>query len=158
MLFQSLEDEERGQSKAIASNLYLMSHLQVPIIAVVIGEGGSGGALAIGIADRLLMMEHSIYTVASPEAAASILWRSASFAPDAAEAMHICASELVRTPIVDEVVREPLGGAHRDHQLAAAYLKRALCVHLDKLKQLSLNELLQQRYQKFRAIGKFGRA
>lgn len=154
--FPGLEDEERGQSQAIAANLYLMSHLRTPIISVVIGEGGSGGALALSVCDRLLMLEHSVYTVAAPEAAASILWRDTSFAPQAAEAMRISARELVVTGILDELVPEPLGGAHRNHYLAASYLKTALLKHLNDLGQFSYTELLGQRYQKFRAIGKFG--
>jgi len=153
----ALPDEERGQAEAVANNLYLMSRLRVPIIAAVIGEGGSGGALAISVADRILMLEHSIYTVASPEAASSILWRDRAFGAQAAEAMRISARELKALDLVDELVPEPLGGAHRDHQLAAANLKAALLKHLAELKQLSIDELLEQRYQKFRAIGKFGR-
>jgi len=153
----ALPDEERGQAEAVAYNLYLMSRLRVPIIAAVIGEGGSGGALAISVADRILMLEHSIYTVASPEAASSILWRDRAFGAQAAEAMRISARELKALDLVDELVPEPLGGAHRDHQLAAANLKAALLKHLAELKQLSIDELLEQRYQKFRAIGKFGR-
>jgi acetyl-CoA carboxylase carboxyl transferase subunit alpha len=153
-----LEDEERGQSEAIAANLYLMSRLPVPIIAVVIGEGGSGGALAIGIADRLLMLEYSIYTVASPEAAASILWRDTAFAPQAAEAMRISARELKAAHLIDELIPEPLGGAHHNYRLTADTLKAALLRHLAELKQLPLDELLEKRYQKFRTIGKFGRA
>ena len=156
--FPGLEDEERGQSEAIASNLYLMSHLPVPIVAVVIGEGGSGGALGIGVADRLLMQEHSVYTVASPEAAASILWRDKSFAQEAANAMRISAQELIATQIIDSVIPEPLGGAHRDYTLAAGYLKYALQEHLNDLGHIPLPELLESRYQKFRAIGKFARA
>jgi acetyl-CoA carboxylase carboxyl transferase subunit alpha len=154
----ALEDEERGQSEAIASNLYLMARLRVPIIAAVIGEGGSGGALAISVADRLLMLEYSIYTVAAPEAAASILWRDTSFAPQAAEAMRISARELKAAQLIDELVPEPLGGAHHNHRLAADTLKVVLLKHLAELEQLSTDELLEQRYQKFRAIGKFGRA
>lgn len=154
--FPGLEDEERGQSQAIAANLYLMSRLRTPIISVVIGEGGSGGALALSVCDRLLMLEHSVYTVAAPEAAASILWRDTSFAPQAAEAMRISARELVATGIPDELVPEPLGGAHRNHYLAASYLKTALLKHLDDLGRFYSTELLEQRYQKFRAIGKFG--
>lgn len=154
----ALPDEERGQAEAVAYNLYLMSRLRVPIIAAVIGEGGSGGALAISVADRILMLEHSIYTVASPEAASSILWRDRAFGAQAAEAMRISARELKALDLVDELVPEPLGGAHRDHQLTAANLKAALLKHLAELKQLPVDELLEQRYQKFRAIGKFGRA
>lgn len=155
--FPGLEDEERGQSEAIASNLYLMSHLPVPIVAVVIGEGGSGGALGISIADRLLMQEHSVYTVAAPEAAASILWRDKSFAQAAANAMRISARELLATQIIDGIIPEPLGGAHRDYDLAADYLKAALQEHLNDLRQIVTPELLEKRYQKFRAIGKFAR-
>ncbi len=153
----ALGDEERGQSESIAANLYLMSRLRVPIIAVVIGEGGSGGALAISIADRILMLEHTIYSVASPEAAASILWRDASFAQQAAEAMRISAQDLKAINIVDELVPEPLGGAHHDHQTAAKNLKAVLLKQLADLKQFSTEDLLEKRYQKFRAIGKFGR-
>jgi acetyl-CoA carboxylase carboxyl transferase subunit alpha len=155
--FPGLDDEERGQSQAIASNLYLMSHLRVPIISVVIGEGGSGGALAIGIADRLLMLEYSIYTVASPEAAASILWRDTSFASEAADAMRISARELTEAKIIDELISEPLGGAHRDHVLAACNLKTTLLRHLSDLRQIAPEELLERRYQKFRSMGPFER-
>ncbi|MGH2481537.1 MAG: acetyl-CoA carboxylase carboxyl transferase subunit alpha, partial [Ktedonobacteraceae bacterium] len=129
----------------------------VPIVAVVIGEGGSGGALGISVADRLLMQEYSVYTVAAPEAAASILWRDTSFAQAAADAMRISARELVATRIIDGVVSEPSGGAHRDYVQAAGYLKAALQEHLNYLGQLPTSELLERRYQKFRAIGKFSR-
>jgi acetyl-CoA carboxylase carboxyl transferase subunit alpha len=155
--FPGLEDEERGQSQAIASNLYLMSHLRVPIISVVIGEGGSGGALAIGIADRLLMLEYSIYTVAAPEAAASILWRDTALAPEAAEAMRISARELAEAKVIDELIPEPLGGAHRDHALTAHNLKTTLLRHLSDLRHIAPEELLERRYQKFRAMGTFER-
>ena len=134
-----------------------MSRLRVPIISVVIGEGGSGGALALSVADRLLMLEHSVYTVAAPEAAASILWRDKSFAPDAAEATRISARELLETHIIDELVPEPVGGAHHNHPLAAGYLKESLLKHLDELAQLSLDELLEVRYHKYRTIGTFSR-
>jgi len=152
--FTSLEDEEHGQASAIAANLYLMSRLCIPIISVVIGEGSSGGALAIGIADRLLMLQYSIYTVAAPEAAASILWRDKSFAQDAANAMKISACELLETPhLVDELVPEPAGGAHNDYVLTADYLKKTLLKHLGELRQLSLDELLERRYRKYRLLG-----
>jgi acetyl-CoA carboxylase carboxyl transferase subunit alpha len=154
--FLGLGDEERGQSEAIAANLYLMSRLQVPIIAVVIGEGGSGGALAIGVADRILMLEHSIYTVAMPEASASILWRDKVFAPQAAEAMRISAKELKALDLVDELIPEPLGGAHHNYSLTADNLKVALLKNLAELQMLPIDELLERRYQKFRNIGKFG--
>ncbi len=156
--FLALGDEERGQSEAIAANLYLMARLHVPIITVVIGEGGSGGALAISIADRILMLEHSIYTVAMPEASASILWRDNKYAPQAAEAMRISARELKNLNLVDELVPEPLGGAHRNYRLAADNLKAALLKHLSQLKPIPIDELLELRYQKFRNIGVFSEA
>ena len=153
--FLALGDEERGQSEAIAANLYLMARLRVPIIAVVIGEGGSGGALAISIADRILMLEHSIYTVAMPEASASILWRDNKYAPQAAEAMRISARELKSLNLVDELIPEPLGGAHHNYRLTADNLKAALLKHLAQLKPVPMDELLEARYQKFRNIGVF---
>jgi acetyl-CoA carboxylase carboxyl transferase subunit alpha len=154
--FPGLGAEERGQAEAIASNLYLMSHLRVPIIAVVIGEGGSGGALAISIADRILMLEYSIYSVAPPEAAANILWRDTAFAPQAAEAMRISARELKEIELVDELIPEPLGGAHRDYRAAADNLKGALLKHLANVQEVPIDKLVEMRYQKFRNIGKFG--
>src|SRR5713226_5128341 len=156
--FPGLGDEERGQSEAIASNLYLMSRLRVPTIAVVTGEGGSGGALAISVANRILMLEYSIYSVAPPEAAASILWRDTAFAPQAAEAMKISARELKSIDLIDELIPEPLGGAHHNHRAAADTLKATLLRQLADLKQFPADELLEMRYQKFRNIGKFGRA
>ncbi len=153
--FLALGDEERGQSEAIAANLYLMARLRVPIIAVVIGEGGSGGALAISIADRILMLEHSIYTVAMPEASASILWRDNKYAPQAAEAMRISARELKSLNLVDELIPEPLGGAHHNYRLTADNLKAALLKHLAQIKPVPMDELLELRYQKFRNIGVF---
>ncbi len=156
--FLALGDEERGQSEAIAANLYLMARLRVPIIAVVIGEGGSGGALAISVADRILMLEHSIYTVAMPEASASILWRDNKYAPQAAEAMRISAKELKSLNLVDELIPEPLGGAHHNYRLTADNLKAALLGHLERLKPVPVDELLELRYQKFRNIGVFGEA
>jgi len=122
----------------------------------VIGEGGSGGALAISIADRILMLQYSIYTVAPPEAAANILWRDTAFAPQAAEAMRISARELKEINLVDELISEPLGGAHRDHRAAADNLKAALLKQLADLQALPVDELVEKRYQKFRNIGKFG--
>jgi len=156
--FPGLGAEERGQAQAIAANLYLMSRLRVPIIAVVIGEGGSGGALAISIADRILMLEFSIYSVAPPEAAANILWRDTAFAPQAAEAMRISARELKEIDLIDELIVEPLGGAHHNYRAAADNLKAALIKQLADLQQVPVDELLARRYQKFRNIGKFGRA
>lgn len=155
--FPGLADEERGQAEAIASNLALMARLPVPIIAVVIGEGGSGGALGIGVADRLLMFAHSVYTVAAPEAAASILWRDNAFAHRAAEAMRISASEVLATQIIDGLIPEPVGGAHRNPVLAASHLQAALKDHLSDLKAYTAEQLIEMRYQKFRAIGSFER-
>jgi acetyl-CoA carboxylase carboxyl transferase subunit alpha len=132
-----------------------MARLHVPIIAVVIGEGGSGGALAISVADRILMLEHTIYTVAMPEASASIMWRDNKYAPQAAEAMRISAKELKKLDLVDEVVPEPLGGAHHNYRLAADNLKAALLKHLTQLKATPIDELLELRYQKYRNIGVF---
>jgi len=151
----TLGDEERGQSTAIAENLYLMARLKTPIIAVIIGEGGSGGALAISIANRILMFEHTVYCVAAPEAAASILYRDTAFAPQAAESMRISAKELRAIHIVDELISEPLGGAHKNHKQSAANLKTTLLKHLAELNGLSQEVLLEQRYQRFRNIGVF---
>jgi acetyl-CoA carboxylase carboxyl transferase subunit alpha len=150
-------DEERGQAEAISSLLAIMPRLRVPTVAAIIGEGGSGGALGIGIADRVLMLEHSIYSVAAPEAAASIIWRDAAYAQYAAEGMRIKAREVYKLNLVDEIIPEPLGGAHRNYQQAARHLKEALQRHLTDLKQLSVDELLERRYQKFRTIGKYTR-
>src|SRR5947209_12628768 len=133
--FPGLGDEERGQSEAIASDLYLMARLRVPTIAVVTGEGGSGGALAIGVTNRILMLEYSIYSVAPPEAAASILWRDTAFAPQAAEAMKISARELKALDLIDELIPEPLGGSQHNYRSAADNLKAALLKHLAELKQ-----------------------
>lgn len=151
--YPGLGDEERGISQAIAENLLVMSALRTPIICAVIGEGGSGGALGIGVGDRVLMMEFAVYTVAAPEAAASILWRDNAFAPDAAQAMKITAPELLELGVVDSIIPEPLGGAHRDYEAAAGALKDALTTNLGELRGLSTKALLDQRYQRFRRIG-----
>ncbi len=156
--FPALADEERGQAEAIASNLYLMARLRVPIVAIVTGEGGSGGALGIGVADRILMLEYSVYSVAPPEAAATILWRDTAFASQAAEAMKVSARELHQLGLIDELVPEPLGGAHHNYEAAAYNVKAAILQNLQQLKPIPLDELVEQRYQKFRSIGKFGRA
>lgn len=147
--------EERGQSEAIARNLYTMARLKTPIISVVIGEGGSGGALAIGVGDRLLMLQYATYSVISPEGCASILWRSADKAADAAEAMGITADALNRLGLIDEVIAEPLGGAHRDPEAVAGTLKKALMANLDKLAATPLDTLLTRRYQRLTQIGEF---
>ena len=151
----TLGDEERGQSNSIAENLYLMARLRTPILAIVIGEGGSGGALAISIADRILMLEHTTYSVAAPEAAASILYRDTAFAPQMAESMRISAKELKAIHLVDDLIPEPLGGAHRNHRQAADNVKTALLAHLEELKKMSTEDMLEQRYQRFRNIGVF---
>lgn len=154
--FPALEDEERGQAEAIASNLYLMSRLRVPTLGIVIGEGGSGGALALGVTDRVLITEFSIYTVTSPESAASIIWRSTAFAQQAADAMRISGRELKKLGLVDEVIPEPLGGAHHNPRLAAENIKAALQKNIGELQQIPLDKLLETRYQKYRSIGPFG--
>jgi acetyl-CoA carboxylase carboxyl transferase subunit alpha len=147
--------EEQGQGEAIAVNLREMFRLRVPIIATVIGEGGSGGALGIGVADRLLMFEHSVYTVASPEACASILWRDAGKAPVAAEALKITGPDLLQLGVIDAVLPEPSGGNHWAPLQAAETLKAALLDNLASLQALGEQELLQQRYAKFRRMGRF---
>ncbi len=147
--------EERGQSEAIAYSLYLMAKLRTPIVSVVIGEGGSGGALAIGVSDRLLMLEYSIYSVISPEGCASILWKSAEKAEDAAEAMRITATDLLGFGLVDEVLDEPLGAAHRDPQAAADVIRNALIKHLDDLDQLDTAALLDERRRRIAQFGDF---
>lgn len=149
----NMESEERGQGWAIAENLLVMADLRVPIVTTVIGEGGSGGALAIGVADRLLMLEHAIYSVASPEASAAILWRDASKAPDAAKAMKITAADLRDLGIADEVIPEVSGGAHLDPARTIADVGAVLRQHLCDLLQLSTEDLLQRRYEKYRTIG-----
>jgi acetyl-CoA carboxylase carboxyl transferase subunit alpha len=151
----SLAAEERGQAQAIAQNLVVMADLKVPIVAAVIGEGGSGGALAIGVADRLLMLEHAVYSVASPEASAAILWRDSSKASEAARAMKITAQDLHGFGIVDEVVPEPQGGAHLDAGATLSALSAAIRRHLDALLGLDLPALLEQRYNKYRVIGQY---
>lgn len=146
--------EERGQSEAIARNIATMSRLKVPIIATVIGEGGSGGALAIGVCDHLNMLEYSTYAVISPEGCASILWKSAEFAADAAEAMGVTARRLKELDMVDQVLDEPLGGAHRNAEMMAATLKASLTQTLDELVERPLDDLLEQRYRRLTAYVK----
>jgi acetyl-CoA carboxylase carboxyl transferase subunit alpha len=154
----SMAAEERGIAEAIAENLLVMAGLKVPIVATVIGEGGSGGALAVGVADRLLMLEYAIYSVASPEASAAILWRDASKAPDAAKAMKITAQDLLRLGIADEIVAEVPGGAHLDTPTAIQHVREVIQRHLDELLALSVDELRQRRYDKYRSIGAFQEA
>jgi len=145
--------EERGQSEAIARNLKVMSGLKVPIICTVIGEGGSGGALAIGVGDRVNMLQYSTYSVISPEGCASILWKSAEKAPLAAEAMGVSAGQIKELGLINQIVNEPLGGAHRDHDSMAANLKATLKQQLAQLSSLSTEELLAQRYDRLMSFG-----
>lgn len=147
--------EERGQSEAIAYSLYLMAGLRTPIVSIVIGEGGSGGALAIGVGDRLLMLQYSIYSVISPEGCASILWKSADKAEEAAEAMRITAPSLSEFGLVDEVLPEPLGAAHRDPPATAEVIRNALLKHLQDLDGRDLDTLLEQRQARLAGFGQF---
>jgi len=147
--------EERGQSEAIARNLFVMAELKTPIICTVIGEGGSGGALAIGVGDRVLMLEYSTYSVISPEGCASILWKSADKAQDAAEALGITSTRLRELKLIDAIIDEPLGGAHRDIDLMAETLKRALLQQLDTLTSATPEQLLKARYKRLMGYGHF---
>lgn len=147
--------EERGQSEAIAANLAYMSQLNVPIVSTVIGEGGSGGALALGVCDKLLMLQYSIYSVISPEGCASILWKQADKASIAAEAMSLTAEKLRKLELVDEVIQEPLGGAHRDLNKTCTDLKSSLIASLAKLKEIPANQLSDLRYQRLTKFGRF---
>ena len=150
--------EERGQSEAIAKNLEVMSHLKVPIICTVIGEGGSGGALAIGVGDVILMLQYSTYSVISPEGCASILWRSADKAQDAAEALSITSEKLKQQGLIDQIIQEPLGSAYRDTEFVANQLKSVINQELQRLQQLDDDELLRLRYQKLMSYGAFSEA
>lgn len=153
--YPGIDAEERGQSEAIARNLREMAGLRTPIIATVIGEGGSGGALAIGVADKLMMLQYATYSVISPEGCASILWKSADKASQAAEAMAITSDKLKELELIDDIVAEPLGGAHRDPDLMAANLKQSLIRSLDQLHGKSQEELLDDRYQRLMSYGVF---
>ena len=153
--YPGIDAEQRGQAEAIARNLLEMVRLQVPIIAVVTGEGGSGGALALGVADRVLMLEHAIYSVISPEGCAAILWGDASKSATAATALRMTASELLELNIIDDIIPEPLGGAHRDVPLTAKHVSETLNTHFLQLQKLSLATLLKQREAKFRSLGAF---
>jgi acetyl-CoA carboxylase carboxyl transferase subunit alpha len=153
--YPGLGAEERGQAEAIAKALQVMASLDTPIISVVIGEGGSGGALALGVADRILMLEYSIYSVISPEGCASILWRDPAKVPEAASQLKLTAPDLVQLGICDEIIPEAAGGAHRDQAVTAAKVRIALKKHLKDLSALPRHELVERRYQKFRAMGAF---
>ena len=153
--FPGVASEERHIGEAIAVNLREMFDLAVPVVCVVIGEGGSGGALGIGVGNRVLIMENAYYSVITPEGCAAILWNDRSYSAKAAESLRLCARDLVEMKIVDDVVPEPLGGAHRDYSGAAINLKKMIRKHLNQLKKMSIEELKEQRYQKFRQIGFF---
>lgn len=153
--FPGIGAEERNIAEAIAFNLREMMTLRTPVVAIVIGEGGSGGALGIGIADKVLMMENAYYSVISPEGCAAILWKHREHAPEAASALKLSAQDLSKLGIIDGVIPEPLGGAHNDHIAAAASLKDAMLAALAELGKLPTAQLLEQRYQKFRALGQF---
>jgi acetyl-CoA carboxylase carboxyl transferase subunit alpha len=153
--YPGIDAEERGQSEAIARSLAVMTGIRVPVISAVIGEGGSGGALAIGVCDRLIMMEYSTYSVISPEGCASILWKSPDKAPEAAAAMKITSADLKRLGLVDEIVQEPLGGAHRNYETAAADLNASLARHLEEVSSWTTPELLAKRYERLQSFGEF---
>lgn len=152
--YPGIKAEERNQSEAIARNLFVMSKLRVPIICTVIGEGGSGGALALGVGDRVLMLQYGIYATISPEGCASILWRSQDKVAEAAEALHLTADKLFKLKLIDQIVPEPLGGAHRDHKVMAENLKQILCDNLTQLRKLPLEKLLHNRYEKLMNFGR----
>jgi acetyl-CoA carboxylase carboxyl transferase subunit alpha len=151
--YPGIEAEERGQAEAIARNLFEMSHLPVPIVVVIIGEGASGGALGIGVGDRILMFENAWYSVIAPESCSSILWRSWEYKEQAAEALKLTAPDLVEQGIVDRIVEEPTGGAHRDHEKAATILKGILLEELKELKKIKPDRLVKARIEKFSGMG-----
>ena len=153
--YPGIDAEERGQSEAIGRNLYVMAELKVPVIVTIIGEGGSGGALAIAVGDTVQMLQYSTYSVISPEGCASILWKSAERAPEAAETMGITAQRLKTLGLIDKIINEPLGGAHRDHAAMAQNLKKALQDSLKQLSGLSTAELLATRYERLMSYGRY---
>ncbi len=153
--YPGLGAEERGQAQAIAENLRDMAKIRTPIVAVVIGEGGSGGAIGIGVADRICILQNAYYSVISPEGCASILWRNSMKAPEAAKALRLTAEDLLGLGIIDEILPEPLGGAHNDPEKTAETIKKAIVRHIKELRSLSPEELLDNRYKKFRAMGRF---
>lgn len=153
--YPGVHAEETGQSEAIAQNLISMAGLRIPLISIVIGEGGSGGALAIGMGNRVLMLEHAVYSTISPEGCASILWKDQKKVSQAAEAMSMTAEHLLKMKIIDDIIPEPLGGAHRNHKRAAILLKKTLRKHLDELRAITPEQLVLERQNKFRAMGVF---
>ena len=152
--YPGIDSEERGQSEAIAYNLGVMSSLKTPILVNVIGEGGSGGALAIGVGDHIAMMQYATYSVASPEACASIVWRDSNKAPEAAEAMQLNSERILKLRLIDEVIEEPLGGSHRNPDQAALLLKKSIIKNLDDLKAHPINSLIQKRFDRLMSYGK----
>lgn len=153
--YPGMEAEARGQAEAIARNLTEMATLEVPIVVVITGEGGSGGAIGIGVGDVVMMLSNSIYSVISPEGCASILWRDGDKAPEAAEALKITADSLYKIGIIDEIITEPVGGAHHDHNATISAVKKALLNHLGKLSKLPTRKLIERRFNKYAKIGKF---
>ena len=151
--YPGIDSEERGQSEAIAYNLKVMSSLKTPIIANIVGEGGSGGALALGVGDHITMMEHATYSVASPEACASIVWRDSEMADAAAEAMKLSAKNILELNLIDEIIKEPLGGAHRNYDQASLNLKNSIIQNLDRLIQIPLDDLVENRYERLMSYG-----
>lgn len=154
--FPGLEAEERGQAESIARNITEMATIQVPILAIVIGEGGSGGALGVGVGDRILMLSRAIYSVISPEGCASILWRDANYAPDAADALNLTADALLKLGVIDQIIQEPGEGAHTDYDKIADEVRKAILQNLDELSKFTVDDLLNQRFLKYSAMGKFG--
>jgi len=151
--YPGIDSEERGQSEAIAYNLKVMSSLKTPIIVNIVGEGGSGGALALGVGDHINMMEHATYSVASPEACASIVWRDSAMAAEAAEAMKLSAENILELQLIDEIIKEPLGGAHRNYDQASLKIKDSIIKNLDRITQIPLNQLVEQRYERLMGYG-----
>jgi acetyl-CoA carboxylase carboxyl transferase subunit alpha len=154
--YPGVASEERHIGEAIAVNLREMFNISVPIVCIVIGEGGSGGALGIGIGNKVLIMENAYYSVISPEGCAGIIWKDGSRGPEAAEAMKITAKHLLKLSIVDDIIKEPVGGAHKDHDVSATLLKESLVSHIEELSKLTPEEIMEQRYQRFRALGEIG--
>ena len=151
--YPGIDSEERGQSEAIAYNLKVMSSLKTPIIVNIVGEGGSGGALALGVGDHINMMEHATYSVASPEACASIVWKDSEMAAQAAEAMKLSAENILELQLIDEIIKEPLGGAHRNYDQASLRIKDSIIKNLDRINQIPLNQLVEQRYERLMSYG-----
>lgn len=151
--YPGIDSEERGQSEAIAHNLKVMSSLKTPIIVNIVGEGGSGGALALGVGDHINMMEHATYSVASPEACASIVWRDSEMAAEAAEAMKLSAENIFELKLIDEIIKEPLGGAHRNYDQASLLIKNSIVDNLERLNQIPINALVEKRYERLMSYG-----